>query len=50
MNLEQRHAPSEDADIIPYALFLVLCYAFRDPRDVANFLPHSQQDSHRSSA
>ncbi len=31
-------ARSENTDVVPYPIFLVLCYALGDPSDVPNFL------------
>ena len=33
----------ENADVVPYPLFLVLCDAFRYPRDITDLLCHGEQ-------
>jgi hypothetical protein len=38
MNLNEELMILENADVVPYALFLVLGYAFGNPGDVADLL------------
>lgn len=38
MNLNEELMILENADVVPYALFLVLGYAFGNPRDIADLL------------